>query len=101
MAGINNQPGAYDPFLEKKEGETDEAFVKRKEDKMQKIKNRTIVALQKMKQLRKITEDEFNKAKEKVNNGLDFKKGQTGNNTQRYSHIVDGAINEVIDTNAA
>ena len=101
MAGINNQPGAYDPFLEKKEGETDEAFAKRKEDKMQKIKNRTIVALQKMKQLGKITEDEFNKAKEKVNNGLDFKKGQTGNNTQRYSHIVDGAINEVIDRIAA
>ena len=50
MAGINNQPGAYDPFLEKKEGETDEAFAKRKEDKMQKIKNRTIVALQKIKQ---------------------------------------------------
>ena len=23
MAGINNQPGTYDPFLDKKEGETE------------------------------------------------------------------------------
>ena len=101
MAGINNQPGTYDPFLDKKEGETEEAFVKRKEDRMQRIKNRTIVALQKMKQLGKITDEELNKAKEKVNSGLDFKKGETGNSTQRYSHIVDGAINEVIDRIAA
>ena len=99
MAGINNQPGTYDPFLDKKEGETDEAFAKRKEDRMQRIKNRTIVALQKMKQLGKITDEELNKAKE--NSGLDFKKGETGNSTQRYSHIVDGAINEVIDRIAA
>ena len=101
MAGINNQPGTYDPFVEKREGETDEAFAKRKEDRMERIKNRTIVALQKMKQLGKITDEEFNTAKEKATAGLEFKKGETGNSTQRYSHIVDGAINEVIDRIAA
>ena len=85
LAGINNSPNAYNPFSE------DESDIK-------KIKNRTITVLDKMYELKNITEitkEEYEQAKEEVNQGLAFQKGSILENV--YSYHTDATINQVIE----
>ena len=66
LAGINNAPNSYNPFEEK--------------DNSELIKKRTKTVLAKMKELGKITEEEYNSAKEEVEAGLKFEQGTTTTN---------------------
>lgn len=83
MAGINHSPNAYDPYDESKNNE-------------EKIKNRTLTVLGKMKELGYIqNEEEYNAAVAKTEAGLPFSKGTlSGTN---YSYHTDAIIEQVID----
>lgn len=82
IAGINNSPNAYKPFSD------DEAMKER-------IKTRTLTVINKMKDLGKIESDEvYNTAIEKVNNGLVFTKGSINANV--YSYHTDAVIEQVL-----
>lgn len=74
LAGINNSPNSYNPFTD--------------EDNTEKIKKRTKTVLSKMKELGYISNDEYNGAIEKVDNGLNFKKGEiiSGNRSLLISY---------------
>ena len=87
LAGINNSPEYYKPFSE------EEA------DKI-KIKNRTLTVLSKIYELRDveeltITDEEYNEAKQQIEEGLVFQKGTIRQNV--YSYHSDAAINQVIN----
>ena len=85
LAGINNSPNSYDPFV------TDE---EQKEKNLAKIKTRTKTVIEKMHELGKInSEDEYKQALEKVENGLEFKKGASLANV--YSYHTDAAILQI------
>ena len=89
LAGINSSPNYYNPYVLYSENDTEE---KRDE----RIKNKTLTVLGKMKELGYIeNEEEYNTAVAKVNEGLTFTKGvsSTGNN---YSYHTDAAIEQVI-----
>ena len=77
LAGINNTPNSYDPFVEDNT------------ENLEKIKNRTKTVLDKMKELGNINSDE------EVNEGLPFKKGTIDQNV--YSYHTDAAILQIID----
>ena len=84
MAGINHSPNGYDPYDATK-------------DNSEKIKNRTLTVLGKMKELGYIqNQEEYDTAVEKVEAGLKFEKGtlSTGVN---YSYHTDAIIEQVID----
>ena len=83
MAGINNSPNSYNPFTE-----TDNA---------EKINKRTKLVLDKMKELGKISSDEYDKALENLNDGLKFEKGKLEAGSGVYSYHTDALINEVTD----
>lgn len=84
LAGINNTPNSYDPFVEDNT------------ENLEKIKNRTKVVLDKMKELGNInSEEEYNTAIAKVDTGLPFKKGTVTQNV--YSYHSDAAILQIID----
>lgn len=83
LAGINNSPNYYNPF----EGYDNE------ED----IINRTLTVLQKMLELGKIDESEYEKAEKEVNNGLNFDQGNIEIGDCIYSYHTDALINEVIE----
>ena len=83
LAGINNSPNYYNPF----EGYDNE------ED----ITNRTLTVLQKMLELGKIDESEYEEAEKEVNNGLDFDQGDIEIGDCIYSYHTDALINEVIE----
>ena len=59
LAGINNSPNSYNPF------DSDE-------NNQELITNRTLTVLEKMKELGKITDTEYEEAQKEVNNGLGF-----------------------------
>lgn len=85
LAGINNSPEAY------------RAFSDEQADK-DKIKNRALTVLGKLYELREIsqltiTEEEYNTAKEELQNGLKFEKGTIRQNN--YSYHTDAAINQI------
>ena len=83
LAGINNTPNSYNPFDEDK-------------NNSDLIKKRTTVVLWKMKQLGYITsEEEYNNAIEKVESGLDFKKGNIATESG-YSYHTAALKNQVI-----
>ena len=83
MAGINHSPNRYDPYDETK-------------DNSEKIKNRTLTVLGKMKELGNIqNEEEYNAAVAKVEAGLPFEKGNVGSGTN-YSYHTDAVIEQVI-----
>lgn len=86
MAGINHSPSNYSPFKESG-----------KEERMKRINNRTITVLDKMLQLGKVTKEEHDNAVKEVNEGLKFKEGKAAEATQKYSHMVDAAIEEAIE----
>lgn len=82
LAGINNSPNLYNAFSEE-------------EKDIKKIKERTITVLNKMKELKLIKKDEeYNKAIDKINNGLVFTKGTIRQTI--YSSHTDAAITQVI-----
>lgn len=84
MAGINTSPNAYDPFNEEK-------------DNSQKIKDKTKVVLDKMKELGYIeNEEDYNVAVAKVEEGLPFQKGETAT-ASGYSYHTDAIIEQVIN----
>jgi len=82
IAGINHAPGSYYPFSESEEDKED-------------IKNRTLTVLTKMHELGKITDDEYTQAKEEVNNGLNFQKGDVSNGNSELSYHAAAAINQI------
>lgn len=84
LAGINNAPNAYNPFVEK--------------DHTELIKKRTKTVLYAMKEQGYISEDEYNQSVSEVDNGINFQKGEViakGNGV--YSYHTDALINELID----
>ncbi len=84
LAGINNTPNSYDPFVEDNTAN------------LEKIKNRTKVVLDKMKELGNInSEEEYNAAIAKVDAGLPFEKGTVTQNI--YSYHSDATILQIID----
>ena len=82
LAGINHSPNSYNPF-----GETDNS---------EKIKNRTITVLDKMKELGYIDESSYNEAVSNVNSGLNFKNGNVEAKSDGiYSDHTDALITEI------
>ncbi len=81
IAGINNSPNSYNPFSET--------------DNSEKIKTRTLNVLAKMKELGKISEEEYNQAVEETNNGLAFEKGSQSNGNGGLSFHTAAAINQI------
>jgi penicillin-binding protein 1A len=90
LAGINNTPGSYKPFLETEDTE-------KKEKMVNLIKNRTKTVLSKMKELEYITDDEYNTAVAEVDNGLAFKKGDGAQTTVDVSYHTEAAIEQIIE----
>ncbi len=85
LAGINNTPNSYDPFVE------DNA------QSLERIKTRTRIVLDKMHELGKInSEEEYQAAIAKVDAGLTFKKGKVAKNNI-YSYHTDAAIMQIIN----
>lgn len=83
LAGINNSPNYYNPF----EGYDNE------ED----ITDRTLTVLQKMLELGKIDESEYEEAEKEVKSGLNFDEGDIEIGDCVYSYHTDALINEVIE----
>lgn len=84
LAGINNTPNSYDPFVEDNT------------DNLERIKKRTKIVLDKMHELGKInSEEEYQAAIAKVDSGLTFKKGSVSQNN--YSYHTEAAINQIIN----
>lgn len=82
LAGINHSPNSYNPFGDK--------------DNTDKIKTRTKTVLSKMKELKYISDDEYNSAIQEVENGLKFKNGEvTAISDGVYSYHTDAMITEI------
>ena len=89
LAGINSSPNYYNPYKLYSETDTEE---KRDE----RIKNKTITVLGKMKELGYIEKQEdYDAAVQKVRDGLPFSKG-TSFAATNYSYHTDAAIEQVI-----
>lgn len=69
LAGINNAPNAYNPYDEEN-------------DHTELITRRTKTVLVKMKELGKITEEEYTRAIAEVEEGFEFKRGETSKKTE-------------------
>lgn len=82
LAGINHSPNNYNPFIE--------------EDNSEKIKNRTEIVLEKMKDLQFINEEEYNTAIEEVESGLPFQEGNISSGVI-VSYHLSSAIEEVVN----
>ena len=83
LAGINHTPNSYDPFKE------DNSAV------LDKIKTRTKTVLEKMKELEKVSEEDYKNAIAKVEEGLPFVKGKVSGNN--YSYHTEAAINQIVN----
>lgn len=83
LAGINNSPNSYNPF-----GESDNEEL---------IEDRILTVLQKMLELEKISENEYNEAEQEVKDGLDFNKGNIETGDIIYSYHTDALITEAIN----
>lgn len=82
LAGINHSPNSYNPFGDK--------------DNADKIKTRTKTVLSKMKELKYISDDEYNSAIQEVENGLKFKNGEVKAISDGvYSYHTDAMITEI------
>lgn len=82
LAGITHSPNSYNPFSENTDKE--------------RIKNRTVTVLDKMKELGYISEEEHKKAVEETNKGLKFKSGKITNETS-YSYHTEALITQILD----
>ena len=84
MAGINHSPNSYNPYSTTV-------------DNTEKIKNRTITVLDKMKELGYISsEEEYQHAITEVQNGLTFGTGQIMGGTV-FSYHTDAVISQVVE----
>ena len=84
MAGINHSPNSYNPY-------------NTTVDNTEKIKNRTITVLDKMKELGYISsEEEYQNAITEVQNGLKFGTGQIMGGTV-FSYHTDAVISQVVE----
>ena len=82
LAGINHSPNSYNPFSDT--------------DNSEKIRNRTITVLDKMKELGYIDETSYNEAVSNVNSGLNFKNGEVEAKSDGvYSYHTDALITEI------
>lgn len=89
MAGINSSPNYYNPYELLVQGDT----VEKRDER---IKNKTLTVLAKMKELGYIeNDDDYNSAVAKVESGLKFEKAtiSTGN---IYSYHTDAVVDQVI-----
>ena len=82
LAGINNGPNYYNPFTDT--------------DRTEKINQRTKIVLNKMLELKYISEEEYNTAILEVNNGIIFKKGDIERESYTFSSYTDALINDII-----
>ncbi len=82
IAGINHAPGAYNPFSSD-------------EKEVQKCKDRALTVVGKMHELGKINDEEYNTAKEEINNGCNFSKGEVSNGNSELSYHTAAAIDEI------
>lgn len=81
LAGLNHSPNSYNPF-----GDDDNAEL---------IANRTLTVLDKMLELGYINEDEYDKAAQEVDEGLNFKQGEIETENPIYSYHTDALISEL------
>lgn len=86
LAGINNAPNAYNPYGDNAYG-TDT-------NKTEKINNRTKTVLGKMLELQYITQEEYDKACNEIDEGIKFKKATQIASV--YSYHTDATIAQVI-----
>ena len=82
LAGINHSPNNYNPFIET--------------DNTEKIKKRTITVLDKMKELKYITQEEYDQAVQEVESGLPFQEGNTSSGAI-VSYHLSSAIEQVVN----
>ena len=82
LAGINHSPNSYNPFGEK--------------DNSELIKKRTKIVLAKMKELGKITDEEYENAKAEVEEGIKFEQGETSTGSS-MSYFARAALNQIIE----
>lgn len=84
LAGLNHSPNSYNPF--------------QGDDKHDKIAKRSKLVLDKMLELKYISQDEFNLACSKLDEGLNFKKGDLSEftNSSIYSYHTDAVISDAI-----
>ena len=83
MAGINHSPNSYNPY-------------NTAVDNSEKIKNRTITVLDKMKELGYISEEEYQNAVTEVQNGLHFGTGEIMGGSV-FSYHTDAVISQVVE----
>ena len=89
LAGINSSPNYYNPYKLSSDTDTEEA-------RNERIKNKTLTVLAKMKELGYIeNEDEYNEAVAQVEAGLHFEQAQMAT-ASSYSYHTDALINEII-----
>ncbi len=81
LAGINNSPNSYNPFVE--------------QSNLEKINKRTKIVLNKMNELGYIDETSCKEAIANVDKGLKFKKGDVNVSKNIYSYHTDALIPEV------
>ena len=82
LAGITHSPNVYNPYTE--------------EDKTEKIKTRTNTVLNKMLELNKITNEEYEQAKAEVDAGLVFTKGTIADKSS-YSYHTDAMLKQIVN----
>lgn len=83
LAGINHTPNSYDPFVEDNSST------------LERIKTRTKTVLDKMKELGKVSEEEYQTAITKVDTGLPFEKGKVIE--MGYSYHTEAAIMQIVN----
>ena len=85
LAGINHSPNSYNPY----DGS----------DKTEKISKRTKTVLNKMLELKHISQEEYNQAVAQVNDGFTFKQGKLEAESDGiYSYHTDALILELVNT---
>ena len=83
LAGITHSPNRYDPYVSEEN----------KEERMERINTRVTTVLDKMLELGKITQEEYNASIDEVKNGIKF---EQGNFSTSYTYLAEEAIKEVI-----
>lgn len=83
LAGINHSPNSYNPFDEE-------------DDNTEIITRRTKIVLNKMLELEKITQEEYDASIAEVNEGIKFEKGNTTSG-EAMSYLARAALNQVIN----
>lgn len=91
MAGINHSPNAYKPFADYDGDET------KKNEMKEKINDRTKTVLAKMKEVGSINDEQYNEAITEVDNGLNFKQGESASVTTDVSYHTEAAIDQILD----